>query len=162
MDNLKGKSSSGIRPRHFFVSRAAVYFFSAFLACCLPGLLSAQPGEGGGEWRSYGYDGKGGRFSPLGDIHTGNVSRLKVAWTFRTGELQRYSGTRLAEKAAFEATPIMIGGTLFFSTPTSRVFAVDAESGKLKWEYDPEVSFKDEFSEITSRWQWQVCSCLPF
>jgi quinoprotein glucose dehydrogenase len=151
MDNLKGKTSSGSRPRHFFVGWAAVYFFSAVLACCFPGLLSAQSSEGVGEWRSYGYDGKGGRFSPLGDIHTGNVSQLKVAWIFRTGELQKYSGTRLAEKAAFEATPIMIGGTLFFSTPTSRVFAIDAQSGKLKWEYDPEVSFKDEFSEVTSR-----------
>ena len=103
------------------------------------------------EWPAYGNDAGGMRFSPLTQINTQNVTQLTVAWTVRTGELEQYKGTNAAEKAAFEATPIMVDGTLFFSTPTSRVFAVDAVTGQKKWEYNPEVYLWQELSEITSR-----------
>ncbi|GAB4018675.1 glucose/quinate/shikimate family membrane-bound PQQ-dependent dehydrogenase [Spirosoma migulaei] len=91
------------------------------------------------------------RFSPLTQINVGNVKQLAVAWTFRTGELEHYKGTSAEEKAAFEATPIMINGTLFFSTPTSRVFAIDAATGQKKWEYNPDVYLRQDLSELTSR-----------
>src|SRR6516225_1802460 len=70
------------------------------------------------EWPAYGRDGGGARFSPLKQINDRNVSKLKVAWTYQTGELKKYEGTRAIEKAAFEATPLMIGQTLYFSTPS--------------------------------------------
>ncbi|GAB4045332.1 quinoprotein glucose dehydrogenase [Spirosoma litoris] len=91
------------------------------------------------------------RFSPLTQINPGNVKQLTVAWTFRTGELEHYKGTSAEEKAAFEATPIMVDGTLFFSTPTSRVFAIDAATGQKKWEYNPDVYLRQDLSELTSR-----------
>src|SRR5882724_8324461 len=103
------------------------------------------------EWPAYGHDGGGSRFSPLDQVNDRNVSKLKVAWTFQTGELKTYEGTKAIEQAAFEATPIMIDNTLYFSTPTCRVFAVDAVSGKAKWIYDPKLKLKEGFSEITSR-----------
>ena len=80
-----------------------------------------------------------------------NVKQLKVAWTYRTGELDYYKNNNAAEKAAFEATPIMIEGTLYLSTPSNRVIALEAISGKEKWMFDPEVNLKNSFSEITSR-----------
>lgn len=112
--------------------------------------LQAQPANTV-EWPAYGNDAGGMRFSSLKQINTANVNQLTVAWTFRTGELEHYKGTYAHEKAAFEATPIMVDGTLFFSTPTSRVLAIDAVSGKQKWEYDPEVYLRQDLSEITSR-----------
>ena len=103
------------------------------------------------EWPAYGNDAGGMRFSPLSQINPANVKQLTVAWTFRTGELDHYKGTDAAEKAAFEATPIMVDGALIFTTPTSRVFAIDAATGQKKWAYDPDVYLRQDLSEITSR-----------
>ena len=103
------------------------------------------------EWNCYGHDAGGTRFSPLKQINDKNVKQLKVAWTFQTGELKTYTGTSAASKAAFEATPIMIAGTLYFATPTSRVFAIEATTGKQLWMYDAKIDLKKGYSEITSR-----------
>jgi len=102
-------------------------------------------------WPFYGHDAGGGRYAALRQINDSNVSRLKVAWIYRTGELKTYEGTRIIEKAAFEATPIMIGGILYFSTPSCRVMAVDAASGKEKGVFDPRVSLHRDYSEVSSR-----------
>lgn len=103
------------------------------------------------EWPAYGRDAGGSRYSNLQQINSNNVGKLKVAWTYRTGELKTYEGTSAIEKAAFEATPIMIGSTLYFSTPSDRVMAVDATTGSKKWVFDPKVNLKKDYSEITSR-----------
>jgi quinoprotein glucose dehydrogenase len=121
-----------------------------FLYASIPAIGQPQTGSSV-EWPAYGNDPGGMRFSPLKQINTGNVKQLTVAWTFRTGELEQYKGTSADEKAAFEATPVMVDGTLFFSTPSSRVFAVDAATGQQKWAYDPEVYLRQDLSEITSR-----------
>ena len=103
------------------------------------------------EWPAYGHDAGGSRFSPARQVNEKNVQQLKVAWTFQTGELKTYEGTKTIEKAAFETTPIMIGNTLYFSTPSCRVFAVDPATGASKWTYDPKVNLKKDYSEVTSR-----------
>lgn len=103
------------------------------------------------EWPCYGNDAGGIRYAPNQQINTDNVNQLKVAWTFRTGELETYQGTELARSAAFEATPIMIAGTLYFTTPTCRVFAIDAATGKEKWRFDPGIDKKGRYTEVTSR-----------
>jgi quinoprotein glucose dehydrogenase len=110
-----------------------------------PGLLQAQT------WSSYGQDPGGKRYSALQQINDKNVGKLTPAWTFRTGELATYAGTGALDKAAFEATPILIGRTLFFSTPSDRVFAIDAATGQQRWVYDPHVDLHADYSEISSR-----------
>ena len=110
--------------------------------------LAAQTGD---QWPVYGNDPGGSRFSKLKQINTGNVNKLKLAWTYQTGELKTYEGTGALEKAAFEATPIMIEGVLYFSTPSDRVIALDAASGREKWVFDPGVNLRKDYSEITSR-----------
>ena len=102
-------------------------------------------------WPFYGGNAGGMRYSPLQQINSGNVRGLKVAWTYRTGELKTYEGTRMQEKAAFEATPIMIHRTLYFSTPSDRVIAVDAGTGQEKWVFDPGIDLYNNYSEISSR-----------
>ncbi|HZN66022.1 MAG TPA: pyrroloquinoline quinone-dependent dehydrogenase [Tepidisphaeraceae bacterium] len=104
-----------------------------------------------GEWPCYGRDPGGMRYSPLTQVNRRNVSQLRVAWTYRTGELATYEGTEAARKAAFEATPIMAGGVLYFSTPSNRVIALDAGTGRERWVYDPKVDLRREYSELTSR-----------
>ncbi|UFH52165.1 PQQ-binding-like beta-propeller repeat protein [Spirosoma sp. KNUC1025] len=126
-------------------------FVILFLLLGLYWPLNAQQSAQSVEWPAYGNDAGGMRFSPLTQINSSNVKQLILAWTFRTGELEQYKGTNAHEKAAFEATPVMVDGTLFFSTPTSRVFAIDAATGQKKWAYDPDVYLRQELSEITSR-----------
>lgn len=104
-----------------------------------------------GTWPAYGGDPGGARYSSLKQINASNVHSLKTAWTFRTGELKTYQGTSAIEKAAFEATPILSDNTLYFSTPSSRVFAIDAVTGWQKWMHDPKVNLRKSYSEITSR-----------
>ena len=107
--------------------------------------------QAAGEWSAYGHDAGGTRYSPLDQINKTNVSKLKVAWTYQTGELKTYEGTSALQKAAFETTPVMVDGTLYFSTPSDRVFAIDAATGKEQWVFDPKVNLHNGFSEITSR-----------
>jgi quinoprotein glucose dehydrogenase len=65
------------------------------------------------------------------------VSKLKVAWIFHTGDVSDGSGGR--KRSGFEATPILVDGTLYFTTPFNRVIALDPETGKQRWAYDPEI-----------------------
>lgn len=81
-------------------------------------------------------DGVGGtHYSPLSDISPENVHALEVAWTHRTGDVS--DGSPELAGTAFEATPIMVDGALFVSTPFSRVIALDAETGRRLWVFDP-------------------------
>jgi len=89
------------------------------------------------------------RYSPESQINRGNVANLKVAWTYRTGAND--TPTELKRKAAFEATPILVDGKLFFSTPYDHVIALDPGSGSKLWEYDPGVNLHRNYSEVTSR-----------
>lgn len=104
-----------------------------------------------GQWANYGNDPGGMRYSPLREVNTENVKNLKPAWTYQSGELKTYEGTPMASKAAFEATPIFLNGVLYFSTPTNRIIAINGESGKEIWVYDPGVNLKGSYSEVTSR-----------
>ncbi len=113
--------------------------------------LNAYAQKSDGEWPAYGGDPGGMRHAELLEITPENVQQLKVAWTYRSGELDYYQNNDAAEKAAFEATPIMVDGTLYLSTPSNRVIALDGATGKEKWMFDPQVNLNDDYSEITSR-----------
>ncbi len=92
----------------------------------------AKPEAG---WPNYGNDGGGTRYSPAAQIDRTNVTQLKVAWTHRTGALPH--DEELDKKAAFEATPILVDGKLFLSTPYDHVIALNPETGAKLWEFDP-------------------------
>ncbi len=116
-----------LRVRHS-ISRillAATRTFGAASAC-------AQASGANGEWTAYGHDALGGRFSPLAQITRENVSKLEVAWTYRTGDT-----THTRQPAKFEATPLMVDGTLYLSTPFARVIALDPATGRERWTFDP-------------------------
>jgi len=100
-------------------------------------------------WGFYGGDAGGARYSTAAQINRENLTRLKVAWTYRTEALAVQ--TDLNHKAAFEATPILVDGTLYLSTPYDHVIALDAKSGTKAWEFDPKLDLGHGYSEVTSR-----------
>ena len=101
------------------------------------------------EWPTYGNDAGGMRYSADTQINRGNVGNLKIAWTYRTGAND--TPTKLKRKAAFEATPILLDGRLFLSTPYDHVIALDPGSGAKLWDYDPVVNLNRNYSEVSSR-----------
>jgi quinoprotein glucose dehydrogenase len=82
----------------------------------------------------------GGRYSPLTDITRENVTQLQVAWTYRHGDFWKGRFPLPVNRgSAFEATPIVVDGRLFFTTPRNRVIALDPETGRELWTFDPEL-----------------------
>src|SRR5712691_2501782 len=103
----------------------------ALIACAIAAGQSAR------EWPYYGGDQAGTKYSPLDQINRGNAARLKLAWEWKTGEtaLDEFK----TKPGMFEATPLMIGGVLYLSTSYNRVVALDAETGRQLWSYDPKA-----------------------
>lgn len=89
------------------------------------------PNATGGEWQFYGNDPGGMRFSSLQQIDRSNVSQLQRAWTY---ELPASPSNSVI---AFEATPLMIGDTLYFATQAGKAIALNAETGEQQWLFDP-------------------------
>src|ERR1700716_4597331 len=85
------------------------------------------PGEAAGNWAFYGGDAGGSRYSPLDQITKSNVAQLKPIWEFHTGDVSDGSNGR--PRSEVEATPIVVAGTMFLSTPFNRVLALDPETG---------------------------------
>lgn len=102
-----------------------------------------------GDWPNYGNDAGGGRFSPLTSINRSNVKALKVAWTFRTGDA--YAPADGSKPTQFEATPLYVDGTLFFSTPLGRIIALDPTTGKQVWTYDSHVERDKGYGDYANR-----------
>jgi quinoprotein glucose dehydrogenase len=102
--------------------------------------------QSSGEWAAYGRDAGGTRNSPLTQVTPANVRRLVPVWTYRTGEFARAD-----EHTRFEATPLMVDGTLYLSTPFGRAIALDPATGREKWTYDAHVDATNEFGDPASR-----------
>jgi quinoprotein glucose dehydrogenase len=120
------------------------------LAIGHPFRLPAQV-AGPNDWPAYGRDRGGERFAPLTSIDRANVKRLAVAWEYSTGE----AAVKMTQSVSFEATPLVLDGVMYLSTPLGRVIALDAESGQERWVTDLEVkpiSFGDFTSRGVSLW----------
>lgn len=105
---------------------------------CLLGVLilgAATPDSPMIEWPFYGGDQAGTKWSRAADINPQNVSTLEVAWTWKPAEkpLPEFR----TQPGSFENTPLMIDNVLYLSTPYNRVVALDAESGRELWAFDP-------------------------
>jgi quinoprotein glucose dehydrogenase len=129
-------------------SRISGWIFLALVSSWQTHPALAQTSADAG-WAHYGGDAGGARYSTAAEITRENVAKLKVAWTYRTGALD--VKTELNEKAAFEATPILVEGRLYFSTPYDHVIALDAKSGGKVWDFNPKLDLMHGYSEVTSR-----------
>ena len=86
-----------------------------------PALAAENP-----DWSVYLGDKQRSLYSPLAQINRANVDRLAVAWTYDTGE-----------KGEYQANNLIIGGVLYTATPSRRVIALDAATGRERWIWDP-------------------------
>ncbi len=107
------------------------------LACCVFSASFFGQSVSDTNWPTYGGDAGGMRYSSLTQINSANVSKLKVAWIFHTGDIS--DGKHGKPRSGFETTPILVDGTLFFTTGFNRVIAIDPANGKLKWSFDPKI-----------------------
>jgi quinohemoprotein ethanol dehydrogenase len=82
----------------------------------------------GADWTGVGANHDETNFSRLDQLTTANVSKLGLAWSLD-----------LPGEVTLEATPIAVGGIVYFTGSYATVYAVDATSGKLLWRYDPET-----------------------
>ena len=120
-----------------------------------------------GEWRSYAGDIGGKKYSPLDQIDRSNFTDLEIAWEWmsvdnfvstetpgggewwapldtivealveETPDLHRPGHAPTASR--LQATPLMVGGVLYFNTPLSQGVAVDAATGETLWVFNPKV-----------------------
>jgi quinoprotein glucose dehydrogenase len=110
-----------------------IFFVLALSVCALVVSQSSRQVE----WLYYGGDQAGTRYSPLADINATNVQNLRQVWQWKHWEtpLKEYETT----PGFFEATPLMIDGVLYVTTPYNSIAAVDAETGKELWRFDGEA-----------------------
>ncbi len=81
------------------------------------------------DWPRYGGNAENNHYSPLAQINRSNVAKLQVAWNFDTGE-----------EGGLQTNPLIVGGVLYGITPTQKIFALDAASGKLRWKFDSGIA----------------------
>ena len=119
--------------------RAAVcpFLLVPFLGCSDDLGYEPSPDAPAVEWVDYGGDPGGLRYSSVADITPQNVDRLEIAWVHHCGDYSDGRG-KARSTTAYQVTPLMLDGTLYFCSPFNKVFAVDAETGEERWVFDPE------------------------
>ena len=110
--------------------RCAAALLLASLALSLLGLrVHSMPAQLAGaadqDWPRYGGNPENTHYSPLTQINSSNVASLQVAWSFDTGE-----------SGGLQTNPLIVNGVLYGITPTQKIFALDAATGKLLWKFD--------------------------
>ncbi|GAB7532662.1 glucose/quinate/shikimate family membrane-bound PQQ-dependent dehydrogenase [Pseudomonas sp. 3A(2025)] len=106
-----------------------------------PGLTPVDPANAQKDWAHYGNTEGGSRFAALDQINRGNVDKLKVAWTYHTGDVAVSNGNGAED----QLTPLQIGNKVFICTPHNNIIALDADTGKELW--------KNEINAQSAVWQ---------
>src|SRR5215510_1270225 len=89
----------------------------------------------GDDWLVNGGNFESQHFSPLKSITDQNVGRLALAWA-----------VDVPSPMGLSAEPIVVDGVIYLGLPFEKVFAIDAASGKLRWQFDPHI-------RITGPWR---------
>src|SRR2546423_12510323 len=79
------------------------------------------------DWPVTGGEPGNSRYSPLTQIDRKNVKQLQVAWVHHTGDASPEGRTQI------QATPIVVHGILYATSPTLQVFALRAGTGEERW-----------------------------
>jgi len=112
------------------ITRFATRAFAFFLITANQLLAQPAPTKAADEprnrdWPIYGGTSDNNRYSRLTQINRKNVKQLEVAWSFDTGE-----------SGGLQTSPIEVDGVLYGITPTQKIFALNAATGKLLWKFD--------------------------
>jgi quinoprotein glucose dehydrogenase len=121
-----GRGSPWKRSLLGWPALAAIAFGSAAVTFPAAG---AQRGPQTSDWPVIGGHATGDHYSKLTQINRTNVSKLKVAWTFDS-----------REEGGLETAPIIVGRVLYAYTPSQKVIALDAATGRLIWKFDSGIA----------------------
>ncbi|MGH8347547.1 MAG: glucose/quinate/shikimate family membrane-bound PQQ-dependent dehydrogenase [Pseudomonas sp.] len=113
-----------------------------------PAVTPVAPGTEQKDWAHWGNTTAGNRFAALDQINKGNIDKLQVAWTFRTGDIPQSTGAGAED----QNTPLQIGDTVYTCTAYGKVFALDADTGAQRWKFDPQGTAPN----------WQRCRGLGY
>lgn len=153
---LHGLFSGAAKPSiKWGISGALALCGAAFLASLIAmpattGGAGASPAPTPGaldDWPTFGGKAEATRYSPAAQITPANVGALKPAWTYRTGDMPAAYPGEMAVHTV-EVTPIKIGDLIYTCTPHDIVVALDAQTGAVRWRYDPHINMKGVFMKV--------------
>ena len=99
-------------------------------------MTSTAPAIPDGEWQAYGRTEFGDRYSPLKQITPANIGKLQEAWRIRTGDMPT---DKDPVEITNQNTPLKVNGKLYACTAHSKVLALDPDTGKEIWRFDPQI-----------------------
>jgi len=127
------------QPVGFFMRGQIMAWFS------LVAVLFTGSASNASDWLYYGGTQGGTHHSPLQQITRDNVGNLELAWSYRTGALERHPEINPKGAASFHTTPILLpkaaGQSLTFCTPFNRIVALDPTNGEERWTFEPDIEF---------------------
>ena len=112
------------RKQNFFILFRLSPLWLIFFGCTIS---SDSPFE---TWEVYQGDPGRNQYSALKQINKTNVNQLRIAWTFHTGDV--WGG-----QSQIQCNAIVVDGILYGTSPKIKVFALNAATGELIWEFDP-------------------------
>ena len=94
------------------------------------------------DWPAYGGADGGGQYSPIDQIRSDNVAKLRVAWTHHSNDVAEPGSA--TGGTSYLATPIHANGRLYVCTPLGRIIAIDPATGEEQWSFDPHASLNPD------------------
>lgn len=123
--------------KSWLTASGVVMLFTVLIACSgtttslrVDGSRLTAADKEPGNWLTHGRTYTEQRFSPLARITTANVGNLGLAW---------WHDIKSRTARGLEATPIVVDGVIYTSGAWSHVVALEAKTGKVLWEFDPQV-----------------------
>ncbi|MFJ7140727.1 glucose/quinate/shikimate family membrane-bound PQQ-dependent dehydrogenase [Pseudomonas protegens] len=99
-------------------------------------MTNTAPAIPDGDWQAYGRTEFGDRYSPLKQITPANIGKLQEAWRIRTGDMPT---DKDPVEITNQNTPLKVNGKLYACTAHSKVLALDPDTGKEIWRFDPQI-----------------------
>ncbi len=135
------------RPGGLIAGAAVAAWFAVGLPAVAQNAAEHRPASGGGEasqpageWQNYAADSHSSKYSPLDQIHRGNVHELDVAWRWRSIDYGLAELHGAFPPSVFQNTPMMRDGRVLVATGLGAA-ALDPASGEILWTYD---SYQDD------------------
>ena len=126
--------------------RPAAVAIAGLLALSPTAVLAQQASTGttGGQtWSTFTGELNAQKYALADQITPDNVGKLTKAWELHTGDVSDGSKKGGPPASDWSATPLFVNDTIYVSTPFYRVFAVEPDTGKVKWTFDSKAELKD-------------------
>src|ERR1700733_7586360 len=106
------------------------------------------------DYPAYGGNKQNNRFSPLSQINLTNIKELASAWIYNSADTADTTGSRRNEDLMIQCQPIVVGGVLYGTSPTLKLFALQAATGKEVWKFDPFLYAPANFNQCRGLAYW--------